>query len=292
MSGVMGLGYVQVDATDLEAWAEFATMLGMQVASQSDDELTLRLDQRIWRWVIRRSDHDGVAGLGWEVANRTELEQLAGSLSEHGFEVTWGTAEECAARKVTGLLRYADPDGLAQELFHGQQKAATPFVSPTSATFLTGDFGMGHAMQFVSDSEAFRTLYMKALGFRLSDFLDVGPEPGTFLHTNPRHHSMAFATVPAVGSKFGHIMIEVDDMDAVGRAYDQVLAGEAVLGSTLGKHTNDQMTSFYVKTPSGFEIEYGVGGLLVDDDTWVPGRWEAPNIWGHRRLENTTEPRI
>ena len=37
---------------------------------------------------------------------------------------------------------------------------------------------------------------------------------------------------------------------------------------TLGRHTNDLMTSFYVRTPSGFEIEYGTGGLVVDDDTW------------------------
>ena len=40
---------------------------------------------------------------------------------------------------------------------------------------------------------------------------------------------------------------------------------------TLGRHTNDLMTSFYVRTPSGFEIEYGTGGLVVDDDTWEVG---------------------
>ena len=31
---------------------------------------------------------------------------------------------------------------------------------------------------------------------------------------------------------------------------------------TLGTHTNDRMTSFYVRTPSGFEIEYGFGGRI------------------------------
>ena len=27
--------------------------------------------------------------------------------------------------------------------------------------------------------------------------------------------------------------------------------------STLGRHSNDQMVSFYMSTPSGFEVEYG-----------------------------------
>jgi 3,4-dihydroxy-9,10-secoandrosta-1,3,5(10)-triene-9,17-dione 4,5-dioxygenase len=34
---------------------------------------------------------------------------------------------------------------------------------------------------------------------------------------------------------------------------------------TLGTHTDDRMTSFYLRTPSGFEIEYGCGGRFVDD---------------------------
>ena len=44
---------------------------------------------------------------------------------------------------------------------------------------------------------------------------------------------------------------------------------------SLGRHTNDLMTSFYVRTPSGFEIEYGTGGIVVDDDTWTVGSTTA-----------------
>ena len=51
---------------------------------------------------------------------------------------------------------------------------------------------------------------------------------------------------------------------------------------TLGRHTNDRMTSFYVRTPSGFEIEYGTGGLLVDDATWVVRPYDAGSVWGHK----------
>lgn len=294
MSQVLGLGYVGVNATDLDAWASFAHMLGMQIALHTEDELHLRLDERCWRFHIRKSETDGIYALGWEVPTGTDLAYYAARLEEHGFPVKAGDRADLRERRVTGLIKFADHDGTPLELFHGQQQAATPFASPTGAEFLTGIFGMGHAMQFVSDSEIHRKLYMGALEFRLSDYLDVDgvEEAGTFLHANGRHHSMAFATVPWMGAKLGHIMVEVTNMDLVGRAYDRILAGDAKLGSSLGKHSNDKMTSFYVKTPSGFEIEYGWGGLIVDDATWVPGRWDAPNIWGHQRLENFLEPRI
>jgi len=51
---------------------------------------------------------------------------------------------------------------------------------------------------------------------------------------------------------------------------------------TLGGHPNDRMFSFYVKTPSGFAIEYGWGGLTIDDEeTWVVRTYDKLDIWGH-----------
>jgi len=54
------------------------------------------------------------------------------------------------------------------------------------------------------------------------------------------------------------------------------------LAMSLGRHTNDHMTSFYVRTPSGFEIEYGTGGRLIDDATWEVGTFDAQSFWGHK----------
>jgi 3,4-dihydroxy-9,10-secoandrosta-1,3,5(10)-triene-9,17-dione 4,5-dioxygenase len=53
---------------------------------------------------------------------------------------------------------------------------------------------------------------------------------------------------------------------------------------TLGEHTNDHMTSFYVTTPSGFQIEYGCNGLVVDDDTWQVAHYDAISTWGHKYI--------
>lgn len=141
--------------------------------------------------------------------------------------------------------------------------------------------------------EAYRHLYCDVLGFRLSDWIDMeapADHPDielTFLHCNPRHHSFAFGQVPGV-KKVGHIMVETTDIDAVGRAYDKVVKeGAADLVLSFGKHSNDEMLSFYMESPAGFEIEFGTGGVLIDDDTWTPARYSRPQYWGHVRQDGS-----
>jgi hypothetical protein len=52
------------------------------------------------------------------------------------------------------------------------------------------------------------------------------------------------------------------------------------------------MTSFYVRTPSGFEIEYGTGGLMVDDDSWQVATHDSQSIWGHKPPAEPVLPEI
>jgi hypothetical protein len=59
---------------------------------------------------------------------------------------------------------------------------------------------------------------------------------------------------------------------------------------TLGRHTNDLMYSFYLVTPSGFNLEFGYGGRSVDDATWQIAHYDAASIWGHRRAAVAAPP--
>jgi hypothetical protein len=43
------------------------------------------------------------------------------------------------------------------------------------------------------------------------------------------------------------------------------------------------MTSFYMRTPSGFDVEYGWGGREVDDAVWQVETLHSTSIWGHQR---------
>ena len=144
--------------------------------------------------------------------------------------------------------------------------------------------GRGTVGKLFTDEQVYRELYLDLLGFRLSDHIDMpGGVSGVFTHCNPRHHSFAFAASPSRPIGVGHLMFEVDDLDVLGRSYDKVLAGAAPILSTFGKHTNDKMISFYVETPSRTQIEYGTGGIFVDDEVWVPTQYPSAHYWGHDR---------
>ena len=284
---VRTLGYCIISTGDLVAWEAFACdLLGLQVADRTDERLRLRNDEKAYRLEVQRGDAEGVTVLGWEVDGAAELAELASRVEAAGYEVTREGSELARQRSVTELVSFTDPDGLRLELFYGQLNDKRKFVSPTGANFLTGDGGLGHVFQLVNEEEPFRHLYLDVLGFKLSDFIDFGPIQATFTHCNERHHSFAFAPVPDAPKGIGHIMFEVDDIDIVGRAYDKVVKEKAApLVLTFGRHSNDQMMSFYMSSPSGFQIEYGTGGVLIDDATWRPSRYDAPMFWGHERVQ-------
>lgn len=288
---VRSLGYAILGCADLDEWRSFAgNVLGLQVTEHTDSSIRLRMDEYLYRLQIELDAPAGVHTLGWEVAGPAELDELAARVQAAGYEVSRGDAGLARARNVTDLVRFADPDGLVTiELFYGLTQSLTRFVSPTGTTFVAGrELGLGHIFQLVGDPAAYWRLYVETLGFRLSDHIEVGPGvDATFTHCNPRHHSFAYVPVKdddrhrAQG--VGHIMIETGDIDGVGRAIDAVQHHGAKMTATLGKHTNDKMISFYLQSPSGTGIEYGTGGIEIDDATWTPTRYQSAHYWGHER---------
>ena len=70
-------------------------------------------------------------------------------------------------------------------------------------------------------------------------------------------------------------------MTEVGCAYDRFKENGVSLSATLGQHLNDKMTSFYMKTPGGFDMEYGYGGLQVNWEEHSAFEFNRVSIWGH-----------
>jgi 3,4-dihydroxy-9,10-secoandrosta-1,3,5(10)-triene-9,17-dione 4,5-dioxygenase len=202
-----------------------------------------------------------------------------------------GDAEELADRRVGGLLHADDPSGNSLEIFCGAALDSRPALSPSGTRFVTGDQGLGHVVLPATDDEDTLDFYTALLGFRLRDSMRLpgeffgrpagGPPVWMrFLGCCPRHHSLALAPMnPSAG--IVHLMVEVATLDDVGRALDRCRRRQAPVSSTLGRHANDHMVSFYVQTPGGFDIEYGTDGRTVDDSTWVSRETTTVSLWGH-----------
>ena len=286
MGDIAGLGYIGLQGP-LEEWRQLAQVLGLQeAATDSPAQGRFRIDERAWRIAVE----DGAPGLGyigWEVGSRVALDRVRAKLESAGISVS--TDPELArVRGVLELFKCADPSGLPLEFFFGAETSRIPFQSPSGARFVTSSagktLGLGHVVLFVDDAKATTDFYMGLLGFEHSDSIISGYMGATFTHTNPRHHSLAFGAARGPMKRgLEHFMLEVDSLDVVGRALDEVTRLGLPITVTLGKHTNDLMTSFYFRTPSGFDMEYGVGGRVLDD-SWVPTWFRNPSIWGHRRV--------
>ena len=54
------------------------------------------------------------------------------------------------------------------------------------------------------------------------------------------------------------------------------------MSSTLGRHTNDKMVSFYVRAPGDWDIEFGTDGMRVDETYYTAEEITADSYWGHQ----------
>jgi 2,3-dihydroxybiphenyl 1,2-dioxygenase len=281
---LQGLGYAGFGSAALEDWRQFGTgMVGLQAVERSPSLLAFRMDDRKQRIVIDRSMPEGTRFFGWEVADAAALEALAARLERHQVNVVAEPQTLADNRRVGGLISFRDPAGNRLEAFSGAEIDDTPFSPGRSISgFRTGPLGLGHAVLTVESIDAMMPFYVDVLGFGLSDYI-LKPFRAFFFHVNARHHSLAL--IETGNNGMHHLMVELFSLDDVGQCYDIALSQPERVSVTLGRHTNDLMTSFYAKTPSSFMIECGWGGKEIDPPTWQSVEMHhGPSLWGHERV--------
>ncbi|MGO1048959.1 iron-dependent extradiol dioxygenase HsaC [Crossiella sp. CA198] len=291
--GIRSLAYLRIEATDLPKWREFGLkVLGMVEGKGADPAaLYLRMDDFPARLVILPGERDRLAAAGWEVANEAELTGVTDRLDAAGVPVKVAAKAELADRRVTGMISFEDPSGNTLEVFHGAALEHRRVVSPYGHRFVTGEQGLGHVVLSTHDDAAALAFYRDVLGFRLRDSMRLPPQlvgrPADgdpawlrFFGCNPRHHSLAFLPMPTP-SGIVHLMVEVEEPDDVGLCLDRALRRKVPMSATLGRHVNDLMLSFYMKTPGGFDVEYGCEGRQVEDENWIARESTAVSLWGH-----------
>ncbi|GAA3122482.1 VOC family protein [Streptosporangium carneum] len=279
------LGYLGINSTSPQAFSDYATgILGLQAVHGERGRSYFRMDDFEQRIIIEHAETDGGAYYGWQLADSAAVAALADRVERGGVAVHEATPEELEVRKVGRMVHFADPSGHRVELYCDPARTGASFDSPRGLPgFVAGDLGLGHVVLLSDRLEESQRFYTDVLGFRLSDYMNDKPFSASFMRTNPRHHSLAIAdaTFFNAPNALHHFMLEVHDPDEVGRSWDMVLEKDVPVTMSLGKHTNDQMFSFYVQSPAGVHTEFGAGGVLVDEDTWQVCEMPGPDIWGH-----------
>lgn len=278
---VHSLGYVRLASPHVERWRSFgADVLGlMAVDGPEADAAHFRIDDHPPRLVVRPAAAPAVEAVGFEVRDRRELARLCDAVAGAGIAVAEGTPEECAARRVTGMVRFTDPGGAPVELFHGPVLDHLPVRTPFGTRFVTGAGGMGHLVYGSTTGGAAVDFYVDVLGFLERNTMSTPLGDMWFLSPNHRHHTIGILQ-GAMPFQLFHVFFEVATIDDLGLALDRVRTNRAQLMQSLGRHTNDRMISVYLYTPDLTAVELGWGGPPIgpDEPTYAITKGAS---WGH-----------
>ena len=292
---IKSLGYVGVISQQLDAWQQFAcAVMGLEDVSErcgaGPDARYFKMDDHPYRLFVESGEAESLGVCGWETNSEQGLQEVADALSAAKMEFTWGSEELIGRRQVQNLLSFTDPSGNKHEAYWGVVSDFATFNSTTGVSgFVTGDQGLGHIVLPAPDFDATSRFFTDVLGFGLSDLMKIRftPDPNEpvkrlwFMHCNRRHHSLGLFEMPMPAGCV-HMMIEAQNVDEVGKCNDRRIAAGVKLTGTLGRHANDHMVSFYMRTPTGFDVEFGAEGRTIDDwREYEVFESTVASFWGH-----------
>lgn len=289
--GRIRLGYVVIESERLEAWRQFAQDgLGMHVDQHDADTLACRIDERERRLSVLRGRSENVVALGWELQDEEALRLALERLARRGIACQAIQGRQAGQRGVTRFWRLTGPKGLAVELFVEARCSALPLAMKTSA-FVTGAGGLGHVAITTRRPVQMQAFWQDIFDARISDHIEDRIDgvdlEFAFLRLNERHHSIA--TAATRGLRLNPVRTQIHHLNLQAAALDDVIQGYLrckrlgyAIANAIGQHPNDRELSFYVVTPSGFEMELGWGPLLVDEAHWRQQTYRGISAWGHR----------
>jgi 2,3-dihydroxybiphenyl 1,2-dioxygenase len=300
--GRVRLGYVLAESRRLDGWRRFgADGLGLHLDPTADNIVAFRMDNHSRRLVIQAGPAEDVTALGWQVDDAETLQAIRSRLDAMGVAVTEGDHSEAEIRGVERFWRFTGPKRLSFELFTSPVIDSSRLRMATSG-FVTGAGGMGHVAISSREPDAFLEFWQQTFDARVSDRiedrLDGIAFDFTFLRLNERHHSVAIAAtrglhLDPIRTMIHHLNLQAATLDDVISGYLRCRELGFRIANAIGQHPNDRELSFYVESPSGFEIELGWNPIVVQDEqAWQTARYRGISLWGHQPMNLDAATRL
>ncbi len=239
------LGYVGIRTKNLEDWAAYGTrFLGMQLVDKSRGTLALRMDDRKQRVIVHTDEDEGPSFYGWEVADAAALDALAAHLEKSGVKIARGSRALADERRVKDLIVFCRPDRQpARSVSRRRNRDRSVQARPL-------DLRLPHRPARHGPRRAHRRA-ARGRGAVLyrdpqlqADRLSRSSRSRLISSTSMRA-TISLAFIDTGKNGIHHMMFEVCYLDDVGQAYDLALRQPEMIGTTLGRHVNDHVTSFY-----------------------------------------------
>lgn len=291
--GRISLGYMVVESRRLPEWQRFAQDgLGLHVEAVDAGTLALRIDAHQRRLIVRDGAAEDITAIGWQLHDEHALQLALKRLRDAHLDVREIGGAEAAGRGVERLWAFTGPKRLRFELFT-RPLTTTAALQMRCSGFVTGDMGLGHFAMTTREPEAALRFFQQNFDARLSDTIEDKLNGVTlelsFLRLNERHHSVALAATRGkrmnpLRTAIHHLNLQAASLDDVTEAYRRMRGMGYAIASAIGQHPNDRELSFYVASPSGFEVELGWNPIVVDaqaESAWQPAHYQGISLWGH-----------
>ena len=290
MDATFELAYLGLEIPQPQSLADFlGDVIGLVPVGADATSSRWRNDDKVQRLIIDEGPKNDAVRIGLEYADDARFDAAVERLESAGFDVRVGSDELAADRSVERIATTTAPWGADVELVVGLATADTPFESPLyPGGFHTVGVGFGHVVFATTAFDESVRFVTEGLGMGQSDWIETEIADGIeltvrFFHANPRHHSIALAKAPFdLPTSMHHFMLETNERDDVGAAFDRAYATDLPIPNGLGRHDNDHMFSFYVQSPAGFQVEVGHGARLVTDDWDDDRQYSKISMWGHQ----------
>jgi 2,3-dihydroxy-p-cumate/2,3-dihydroxybenzoate 3,4-dioxygenase len=183
MIAIDQLRYVRLGTRDLGASADFGQrILGLELVERDGAQAAFRSDFRDHTLVFT-NDMRPAQTVGFEVRDTETLERAADTLARNGYDITPGTPDEAARRKVKSFVSFTDASGVAIDLVVRPLHSGWRYF-PSRDAGITGLEAVALRSAGVAKSEA---LWTRVLGGKVSDW--VGD--AAFIRFDGAHHRLA-----------------------------------------------------------------------------------------------------
>lgn len=183
MIAIEQLRYVRLGTADLVAATDFAKrILGLELVEATDDQAIFRSDFRDHTLAFFK-DATRVQCLGLEVRDPETLDRAADALTAQGYDITPGTPDAAAKRKVKSFLAFRDESGVVIELVVRPLHSGWRYF-PSRDAGVTGLEAVALRSPAIAKSEA---LWTKVLGGLVSDWIG----DAIYLRFDAAHHRVA-----------------------------------------------------------------------------------------------------
>ncbi|MEE9416725.1 MAG: catechol 2,3-dioxygenase [Acidimicrobiales bacterium] len=278
-TGILRLGHADIRVPDLElALAYYTQVVGLVETLRTDDRAYLKAwdEHQHHSLILTSASTYGLNGLGFKVASRDDLDDLASRVAATGIEVgRFGAGELGPGSGSTA--RFVAPSGHTVDLVHGMEQVGNglPLLNPPPAP--DGLIGMhppriDHIFLMCEDVDGITEFFRDVLDFRLTEQIlaDDGHRLAGFLERSHSPHDIAFITGP--NGAFHHLAFWVDDWNDLRHAADTCAYHGVKIDAGPTRHGATRGCGLYFFDPAGNRNEVYTGGYWFDPD-------DEPTTW-------------